>query len=188
MLWNTWKFIFYLVGQQNIVCNIFVVAVSGRTEAKCHEGQQTGPVHQVTITQTQNILFGESVELGYRINCLWFWSLPQSPNVKVGHAVAVNNLTNSTETMGHNFKFNPSKHNGKYVYRLLYYFKKFSILSTSRLLLFSYNSKKNCFPQDCNLTGIYIQYSVCSLWGMNVILNVIQLFESRLLLYVPQNH
>jgi len=44
--------------------------------------------------------------------------------------------------MRHNVKFNPSKHNGKYVYRLLYYFKKFGILSTSRLLLFSCNSKK----------------------------------------------
>lgn len=92
--------------------------------------------------------------------------------------------------MRHNFKFNPSKQNGKYVYGLPYYFKKFSILPTSRLLLYSYNSKKknNCFPQDSNLTGIYIQYAMCSLWGMNVILNIILLFESQFSLYVAQNH
>lgn len=149
------------------------MAVSGENEARCHGGQQTDPVHQITITQTQNLLFRESVELGYRINCLWFWSLPQSNHAKVGHAVAVNNLTNSIQTMRHNIKFNPSKHNSKYVCRLLYYFKKLSILSTLSVLLFSYISKKKCFPQDCNLTGIHIQYSTCSLWGMNVILNII---------------
>lgn len=119
------------------------MVISGRNKARCHEGQQTGPVHQFTITQIQNFLFRESVELGYRINCLWFWSFPQSNHAKVGHAVAVNNLTNSIQTVRHNVKCNPSNHNSKYVYRLMYYLKKFSILSTSSLLLFPYISTKN---------------------------------------------
>jgi hypothetical protein len=54
----------------NKVSNILAVAISGRTEARSHEGQQTDPAHQITLTQTQNILFRESVELDYRINCL----------------------------------------------------------------------------------------------------------------------
>jgi hypothetical protein len=158
VLWNTWKFAFNLGGQSSTISKIFAAAVSGRTEAMCNKGQQNDPVHQIALPQKvlQHSIRGIC---GTRISNKLSVILvsPSVTSCESWHAVTVNNLTNSIETMRHNVKFNPLKN--------IYYFKKFSILSTLLWLLFSYNSKNVSLKTAVWLAFIFDMPCVlCEVW------------------------